>query len=83
VSAPGESNLKLRSSPKETTALATVDALCAHQFDLRCEAPNNALYSFDGTLAVSHLGSLRTDRVSCTSVSECGQSIATKKTANM
>ncbi|WFD32648.1 P-type phospholipid transporter [Malassezia sp. CBS 17886] len=46
----GETNLKVKQAHAATAPLASAGAAAALRGTLTCEAPNNSLYTFDGTL---------------------------------
>lgn len=46
----GETNLKVKQASPATAALVSAEALGTLRGHLACEAPNNSLYTFDGTL---------------------------------
>lgn len=49
----GETNLKVKQSLPATASLTSASKLAQLQGELACEAPNNSLYTFDGTLTLS------------------------------
>ncbi|KAJ3102409.1 hypothetical protein HK100_004370, partial [Physocladia obscura] len=50
----GETNLKIRQGLQETTELLTPEAVAGLEGVIKSELPNNSLYTFEGTLRLSH-----------------------------
>ncbi|KAJ3402326.1 hypothetical protein HDU80_005192 [Chytriomyces hyalinus] len=50
----GETNLKIRQGLQETTELLTPAAVAGLEGVIKSELPNNSLYTFEGTLRLSH-----------------------------
>ncbi|KAI8906468.1 hypothetical protein EDD86DRAFT_240841, partial [Gorgonomyces haynaldii] len=50
----GETNLKIRQSLKETSEILTPDEVSRMDGLIKCELPNNSLYTFEGTLRIGH-----------------------------
>lgn len=46
----GETNLKIRQSPQETSHLLDTNALNTFYATIECEHPNKLVYEFSGTL---------------------------------
>lgn len=49
----GETNLKIRQSLKETSEILTPEAVANLDGVIKCEKPNNSLYTFEGTLRLN------------------------------
>ncbi|KAJ3084089.1 hypothetical protein HDU99_003498 [Rhizoclosmatium hyalinum] len=50
----GETNLKIRQGLQETTDLLSPEAVAGLEGVIKSELPNNSLYTFEGTLRLSH-----------------------------
>jgi phospholipid-transporting ATPase len=50
----GETNLKIRQGLKETADILTPDGISQLEGVIKCEKPNNSLYTFEGTLRLGN-----------------------------